>query len=131
MLDTTTSIAEYDRLFRLKVLYFQYITAGERDELIDHYQEYCRTALRHQRTETSGLRNWLDRLQVEGLERTESLTREGLLDAITVLEHSMTAWQHEYSWAEHLKRTRTTVTPAGGDAIRGFSAFARDALRPP
>ena len=102
MLDTKSAAGDYDRLFRIKVLYFQYLTPAERRELIEHYQDYCRAAIRHQHTETSDLKNWLADMRSDGIDRTEFLTAAGLRDAIEVMNHSISTWQREYEWARHL-----------------------------
>ena len=107
MLDTKSAAGDYDRLFRIKVLYFQYLTSTERRELLEHYQDYCRAAIRHQQTETTDLNNWLADMTSDGIERTPFITAAGLRDAIAVMNHSISTWQREYEWAQHLASSQS------------------------
>ena len=102
MLDTKSAAGDYDRLFRIKVLYFQYLAPAERRELIQHYQDYCRAAIRHQQTETADLKNWLAGMHSGGTDRTPFVTAAGLHDAIEVMNHTISTWQSEYEWAQQL-----------------------------
>jgi DNA-binding PadR family transcriptional regulator len=102
MLDTRSAAGDYDRLFRIKVLYFQYLAPAECRELIQHYQDYCRAAIRHQQTETADLKNWLDGMHSDGTDRTPFVTAAGLHDAIEVMNHTIGTWQSEYEWAQQL-----------------------------
>lgn len=102
MTDTKSAAGDYDRLFRIKVLYFQYLAPAERGELIQHYQDYCRAAIRHQQTETAGLKNWLAGMHSDGTDRTPFVTAAGLRDAIQVMDHTISTWQSEYEWAQQL-----------------------------
>jgi len=102
MLDTKSAAGDYDRLFRIKVLYFQYLEPTERRGLVEHYQDYCRAAIRHQQTETGDLKNWLAGLRSDRVDRTGVVTAAGLRDAIEVMDHSISTWQAEYEWARRL-----------------------------
>jgi len=102
MLDTRSAAGDYDRLFRIKVLYFQYLAPAERRELIQHYQDYCRAAIRHQQTETADLTNWLDGMHSDGTDRNPFVTAAGLHDAIEVMNHTISTWQSEYEWTQQL-----------------------------
>src|SRR4029078_5446636 len=48
MLDIVSSIGEYQRLFRLKVPHLEFLSRDEQVQLLEHYRDYCRTAIRHQ-----------------------------------------------------------------------------------
>ena len=71
-------------------------------KLIQHYQDYCRAAIRHQQTETADLKNWLAGMHSGGTDRTPFVTAAGLHDAIQVMNHTISTWQSEYEWAQQL-----------------------------
>src|SRR6266542_1875143 len=47
MLDMVSSVGEYQRLFHLKVQHLEFLPFDERLELLEHYRDYCRAAIRH------------------------------------------------------------------------------------
>ena len=51
MIDTTSNQGTYQRLFRIKALNLEYVSAEDRLSLVDHYLSYCQMGLRYQRAE--------------------------------------------------------------------------------
>src|SRR4030095_6821640 len=60
MLDIVSSIGEYQRLFHLKVPHLEFLTRDEQLQLLEHYRDYCRTAIRHQERVTRELEGRLE-----------------------------------------------------------------------
>ncbi|MCH5584817.1 PadR family transcriptional regulator [Shimazuella sp. AN120528] len=56
MLDTSTNLGEYQKLFWQKVAFFNYITGEERLYLLEHYIHYCQTHIYHDRKQTDVLK---------------------------------------------------------------------------
>ena len=98
MLDTTSYLGEYQKVFLQKVTYFSFLQPEERLHLIEHYLGYCQGLISY------------------GTARTEALTKEGettndsigmtstqLADLLTAMQHKIHQWQEELLWAERLR----------------------------
>jgi DNA-binding PadR family transcriptional regulator len=107
MRDTTSSIGDYQRLFQLKVPHLEFLAPGERVQLIEHYRDYCRAAIRHREENTRDLSGWLAELISAGEAYTGAATRPGLENAIETTRHMTEHWQAELAWAERLLKRET------------------------
>lgn len=98
MLDITSSIGEYQRLFHLKVPHLEFLSVSEQRHVIEHYCDYCRTALRHQ-----------ERIMQE-LAAQESaiphdrggVTQAGIGNSLLIARHLHSLWQTELTWVAYL-----------------------------
>ena len=111
MLDTTSAIGDYQRLFELKVAHFEFLAPAERGGLIEHYQDYCRAVVRHREKNLRDLAGWLDDLEhgrdtrprtPDGTIAGPGATRAGMRQAIRVAQHTAEQWRAELAWAGSL-----------------------------
>jgi DNA-binding PadR family transcriptional regulator len=97
MLDTTSGLSNYRRLFHLKAMHLNFLPLDDQLYLIDHYRMYCQTAIRHQKTQAQEIQETPDTRAEFG-----DFFFEGVLDYL----HSMAdVWQVELGWVDRL-RTR-------------------------
>jgi DNA-binding PadR family transcriptional regulator len=95
MLDTTSGLSNYRRLFHLKAMHLNFLPLDDQLYLVDHYRMYCQTAIRHQRTQAQEIQETPDTRAEFG-----DFFFEGVLDYL----HSMTdIWQVELRWADRLR----------------------------
>jgi DNA-binding PadR family transcriptional regulator len=102
MLDITSSIGDYQRLFQLKVPHLEFLEPSERIQLIEHYRDYCRTAIRHREKNQRDMQGWLAELIAAGDTYTGIVTQSGLENALETITHMNEYWQTELAWADHL-----------------------------
>ncbi len=96
MMETTSYLSEYQRVFLQKVAYFSFLQPEERLHLIEHYVEYCQSLVSYGRERAQELAR-------EGMERPIGLTRAQLTDLLTGMQHKIHQWQQELLWAEGLR----------------------------
>jgi DNA-binding PadR family transcriptional regulator len=102
MLDTSSTIGDYQRLFHLKVPHLEFLAPGERVQLLEHYRDYCRAAIRHREKNTRDLSGWLSEIIAAGEMYTGINTQSGLENAIETTKHMADQWRAELAWAERL-----------------------------
>src|SRR5262245_32032008 len=100
MLDVVSSIGEYQRLFYLKVPHLEFLSVEERLQVLEHYRDYCRGALRHQTRVTDELAARLDDTSASGVSGPGGATRHGIANGLLVTRHMVTRWQAELAWVE-------------------------------
>ncbi len=103
MLDTASNPGDYQRRFHLKVPSFEFVTAEERGQLLDHYTEYCRTAIHHLEKES--------RLLVEYGPDSGAISAAGIAAAVSMMAHQTAQWQSELTWIERLRGLSFTPEP--------------------
>lgn len=89
MIDTSSNLGEYQRLFYQKLVFFDLIRLDERLLLWDHYLNYCQTTSLYLQTEAAALRQ-----ELAG--EANSAFREHALRVMTRMEQQ---WRAETSWA--------------------------------
>jgi DNA-binding PadR family transcriptional regulator len=90
MLDIVSSISEYQRLFRLKVPHLEFLTLDEQVQLLEHYRDYCRTAIRHQERITRELEGRLEEKTLQPSADAAQVTTAGITNGLAMTRH-MTA----------------------------------------
>jgi DNA-binding PadR family transcriptional regulator len=96
MMDTTSYLGEYQRLFLQKVAYFSFLQPHERLHLIEHYVGYCQSLVSY----GSGR---AEELAHSGMESPIGMTNAQLSDLLTGMKHKIHHWQQELLWAEELR----------------------------
>ena len=96
VMDTTSYLGEYQRLFQQKVAYFSFLQPEERLQLVEHYIGYCRSLVSY----GSGRAEELAR---SGMESPIGMTNAQLSDLLTGMQHKIHQWQQEQLWAERLR----------------------------
>lgn len=95
MMDTSSNIGDYQRLFHLKVPYLDLLTSRERQHLLNHYINYCQTCLLHIKTHAENLEH-----ELVGDKGTYPLFKELALQA---MQERARLWRTEVDWTEHLR----------------------------
>jgi DNA-binding PadR family transcriptional regulator len=109
MLDTASNPGDYQRRFHLKVPSLEFLAPDERQELFDHYGEYCRTAIRYLEKEARLLREYGP--------GSGAISAAGIDAAVAMMEHQADQWRAELAWAGRL-RERVAPRPrasSGGE----------------
>lgn len=101
MHDTSSNLSDYQRLFYLKLVFFDLIRPEERLLLWSHYLTYCQTTALYLQTEAAALRN-----ELAG--EANSVFREHALKVMTRMEQQ---WRNEVAWAAE-ERTREAEAAA-------------------
>jgi DNA-binding PadR family transcriptional regulator len=104
MLDLVSSVGEYQRVFHLKVPHLEFLTFDEQIELLEHYRDYCRAAIRHQERTNREFEGWLGGTMPYSPLETGQATREGLENAIITTRHMIEQWRAELDWVDQLQR---------------------------
>ncbi len=91
MMDTTSNLGEYQRMFYSKIPYLPLVQPAERLYLLDHYSTYCQTSMLHFRAEARDFLYVLTHPQP----REDALNRAALLD---VMRHMEQFWERELAW---------------------------------
>jgi DNA-binding PadR family transcriptional regulator len=105
MLDLVSSVGEYQRLFRLKVPHLEFLTFDEQMQLVEHYRDYCRAAIRHQERTNREFEGWLGGTMPYSPIEIGQGTRQGLEYAIITTRHMIEQWRAELDWVDQLQRT--------------------------
>ncbi len=99
MLDTTSNMGDYQRLFHLKASIFLFLAHAERLYLIDHYLHYCQTHIWHLTTEIEDLAARSQPFQQRDL---------WLPATLEVMQHRADQWRLELAWAQRLREREIT-----------------------
>ncbi len=98
LMDTTSYLGEYQKVFLQKVAYFSFLQPEERLQLIEHYLGYCQSLVSY------------------GTARAEEsiqMTSAQLADLLTGMQHKIHQYQQELLWAEELReQVRATMHPS-------------------
>lgn len=102
MLDVVSSIGEYQRLFALKVPHLEFLTPDEQLQIVEHYRDYCRIALRHQERIIRELEAHRTTGMVAGTTEPGGVTAQGVSHGLLVARHMQASWQLELRWVDEL-----------------------------
>jgi DNA-binding PadR family transcriptional regulator len=102
MLDIVSSIGEYQRLFYLKLPHLEFLSRDEQLQILEHYRDYCRIALRHQDRITRELEMRRGSTPTQAELDTGGVTAQGVSNGLLVTHHMRTHWELELTWVEQL-----------------------------
>ena len=105
MMDTSSNIGDYQRLFHLKVPYLDLLPPRECQHLLNHYINYCQTCLLHIKTHAENLEH-----ELVGDKGTYPLFKEL---ALQVMQERARLWQTEVDWTVQL---RAMLSASSGQA---------------
>ena len=109
MMDTSSYLSDYQKVFMQKVAYFSFLQPEERLRLIEHYIDYCRSLVSYGTTRAQDLAQ-------SGMESPIGMTSAQLADLLTGMRHKIHQWQEELLWAESLReqvKTNMHAAPPG------------------
>jgi DNA-binding PadR family transcriptional regulator len=98
MMDTTSYLGEYQRVFLQKVAYFSFLQPQERLHLIEHYLGYCQSLVSYGTTRA-------EELATGGSDPHNPfhITSVQLTDLLLGMRHRIQQWQQELLWAQELR----------------------------
>jgi DNA-binding PadR family transcriptional regulator len=92
MMDTSSNLGEYKRIFYYKLVYLDLLRHDERLLLMNHYVNYCQTTILHTQSE-------MEALVYELANHANPIYLENIL---RVMKHVEQQWQSEFDWAKSL-----------------------------
>jgi DNA-binding PadR family transcriptional regulator len=108
MMDTSSNIGDYQRVFHQKVPSLDLLPYRERLHLLNHYINYCQACILHCRTEAANLVHELaDNKGANPAQRELTLN---------IIQHRAEQWQAEIDWTQQL---REKLVPGKKDTITG------------
>lgn len=106
MMDTTSNLGDYSRMFWYKVPVMYLLTREEQMHLVDHYINYCQTHIFHFIAEIEDMRAHPQQFKQAPDERYTS--------TIFVQEHVLRRWRLELESAQHLRARIVADTEGAG-----------------
>jgi DNA-binding PadR family transcriptional regulator len=100
MMDTSSSLGDYQRLFHLKVPYMDFLRLEERQHLLNHYLNYCQTCIQHMKTHSESLEH-----ELAFSKEMHPLYKDLVLQ---VMQERARLWQAEVDWTLQLRETLAT-----------------------
>ncbi len=100
MMDTSSNLGDYQKLFYYKMGYLDLLRSTERLLLLNHYINYCQTIVLHTQTEMEGLVH----------ELADHPTPAYLNNLLRVMKHIEQQWQAEFDWIKSIREQE----PASG-----------------
>jgi DNA-binding PadR family transcriptional regulator len=95
MMDTSSNIGDYQRMFHLKVPFLDLLSSSERLHLLNHYINYSQACILHMKTEAENLQHELSSNQ-----GAVPLFKEL---ALQTMQHRSEQWQAEVDWTMRLR----------------------------
>lgn len=106
MMDTSSNLGDYPRIFHLKAVHFQFISPGERLYLANHYINYCERTILHMQSEAQDMRRMQSEAQYTQQETGDS---SNFTDAVVeILQHLAKQEQGELAWARRVRDRAAT-----------------------
>jgi DNA-binding PadR family transcriptional regulator len=110
MMDTSSNIGDYQRVFHQKVSSLDLLSYRERLHLLNHYINYCQACILHNKTEAANLVH-----ELADNKGTNPAHREL---ALNIMQHRVEQWQAEVDWTLQL---REKLVPGKKDTLTGSS----------
>jgi DNA-binding PadR family transcriptional regulator len=93
MMDTTSNVAEYQKLFLHKVQAMEHLRPAERLFLLDHYLNFCQAHILYMTAK---------------LEEVKHVEHHGMSCArfkalVKIMQHVLSQWQLEFDWVNQLR----------------------------
>jgi len=107
MMDTSSNLGDYQKMFYFKMGYFDLLRSDERLLLVNHYSNYCQTIILHTQTEMEGLVHELANHPVPAY--LENLLR--------VMQHVVQQWQAEHDWIKTIREQELELIETRGTVV--------------
>jgi DNA-binding PadR family transcriptional regulator len=102
MMDTSSNLGDYQKLFYFKMGYFDLLRSDERMLLVNHYINYCQTIVLHTQTEMESLVH----------ELANHPTPLYLENVLRVMKHVVQRWQAEGDWIQSIREQEMALMEA-------------------
>ncbi len=100
MMDTSSNLGDYQKVFYHKMVYFDLLRADERQLLINHYVHYCHATILHLQTEMSTL----------VYELADQPDPTFLRNILRSMKHMEQHWQGEFDWIRGIREQAALET---------------------
>ncbi|WDL95329.1 PadR family transcriptional regulator [Alicyclobacillus sp. ALC3] len=90
MMDTTSNLGDYRRIFGFKFAFLDFLTTDEQMHLIEHFIHVCQTHVYHIEHE------------IEDLKQRESTIPSDMSNSLNIMEHMKMQWELEMEWAHRM-----------------------------
>ena len=104
MLDTTSNLGTYQRIFHIKALHLEFLPPQDQLYLVDHYLYYCRTGIQYLRGRAREMSVAPEQPESEGL----------LTTALDLMEVNAQEWELELAWAQSLRDRLSAAAVSAG-----------------
>ena len=94
MMDTSSNLGDYPKIFRYKVTYLDLVELRDRMHLLNHYINYCQTYILYLKSEEEDLEHDFVGYQIS------PFFKETVLDS---MRHQMRQWQNDVDWTMQLR----------------------------
>jgi hypothetical protein len=115
MMDTTSYLGEYQKMFLQKVAYFSFLQPAERLQLIEHYLAYARSLASYGTTQAEMLAG-----AEQDPRASTGMTPNQLADLLTAMQHKVQQWQQEVAWAEGLRKLIKAEALSRGPGVSAY-----------
>jgi DNA-binding PadR family transcriptional regulator len=114
MMDTSSNLGDYPRIFHLKAVHLQFLSPRERLFLADHYINYCERTVLHLQAEAQDMQ----RMQSEAEpSQQEAGDTSDFTDAVVeILQHLAQQEQGELAWARRVRERAVAALAAEAQA---------------
>jgi DNA-binding PadR family transcriptional regulator len=101
MMDTSSNLGDYPRIFHLKAVHLQFLSPRERLYLADHYLNYCERTILHMLSEAQDMQ----RMQAEAQDTRQEAGDQADFTAavVDILQHLAKQEQGELAWARRVR----------------------------
>lgn len=101
MMDTSSNLGDYPRIFHLKAVHLQFLSPRECLYLADHYLNYCERTILHMQSEAQDMQ----RMQSEAQETQQETGNQADFTAavVDILQHLAKQEQGELAWARQVR----------------------------
>ncbi|HZS76527.1 MAG TPA: PadR family transcriptional regulator [Ktedonobacteraceae bacterium] len=103
MMDTSSNLGDYQKVFYHKMSYFDLLRSDERLLLVNHYLNYCQITMLHVQTEMNNL--------VHELANYPAF----LQNLLRMMKHVVQHWQAEYEWIKDIREQELEQAEAAND----------------
>jgi DNA-binding PadR family transcriptional regulator len=101
MMDTSSNLGDYPRIFHLKAVHLGFLSPRERLHLANHYINYCERTVLHMQSEAQDMQRMQSEAQDMQLEASDNPTFTAAV--VDILQHLAQQEQGELDWARRVR----------------------------
>lgn len=101
MMDTSSNLGDYPRIFHLKAVHLGFLSPRERLHLVNHYINYCERTILHMQSEAQDMQRMQS--EVQGTQRKTGDNPTFTDAVVDILQHLAQQGQGELEWAQRLR----------------------------
>jgi DNA-binding PadR family transcriptional regulator len=110
MMDTSSNLGDYPRIFHLKAVHFQFLSPRECLHLADHYINYCERTILHLQSEAQDMQRMQSEAQQMQQEASDPSTFTNAV--VDMLQHLAKQEQGELAWARQVRERAVAALDA-------------------